>query len=324
MKILVTGGAGYIGSTLTRQLLDKGYRVNVFDSLRFGGEAVIDLLPNKAFQLTHGDIRNKKQVKDALKNIDCVVHLAALVGDPACKVDPKETEEINFKGTKMLYDLSKSANIKRFIHFSTCSNYGISKVKKPATEESSLNPISLYAKTKVDAEKYVLGQSGNKFSICVLRLATVYGISLRMRFDLLINEIVKDAFLTKKVVLYSPYAFRPFIHVSDVARAVIECINAPYEKINGEIFNVGNKNYQKIEVIKHIKKYIPGCREEIVKAVGDQRDYSVSFKKIKKVLGFEAKISLNKGIEEMLGALQLGIFKNPRDYRYVNVGWPNL
>lgn len=323
-NILVTGGAGYIGSTLTRQLLQKGYAVTVFDNLQFGGESVIDLLSDKNFRLINGDIRNRKEVNATLENIECVVHLAALVGEPACNINPKATEEINYKGAKILCDLAKNAGVKRFVQISTCSNYGISDVNHPATEEAELHPISLYAQTKIAAEEYAIDQADNDFSACVLRLATVYGISPRMRFDLLVNEIVRDAFLKNKVTIYQPLAFRPFVHVSDVAKAILTCLEAPKTKIKGRVFNVGSSNYQKQEVVKHIKKYIPECKEYIMDTVTDRRDYSVSFEKIKKELGFEAKINLNSGIEEMLAALKLGIFKDPTDYRYTNVGWPNL
>lgn len=324
MKILVTGGAGYIGSILTRELLQKKHAVTVFDNLQFGGESVIDLLQYKRFQLIHGDVRNKKQVHFALKNVDCVVHLAALVGEPACKINPKATEEINYKGAKILCDEAKNAGVKRFIHISTCSNYGISDLNHPATEEAELHPISLYAKTKIAAEKYVIRQASKGFAVCVLRLATVYGISPRMRFDLFANEVVRDAFLTKRVAIYQPFAFRPFVHVSDVARAIITCIKAPENKINGQVFNVVNKNYQKQDIVKLAKNNIPSCKIEILDSPADKRDYNVSSEKIKKVLGFQAKTNLDTGIKEMLTVLKLGIFKDPNSYRYTNIGWPSI
>lgn len=324
MKILVTGGVGYIGSILTRQLLQQGYSVTVFDNHLFGGESTLDLLQKPRFQLINGDIRNKKEVNIALKNIDCVVHLAALVGDPQCDINPKITEEVNYKGVKILCDLAKKAGVKRFIQISTCSNYGISDTKHPATESSILHPISLYAKTKVATEKYVLKQASINFPVCVLRLATVYGVSSRMRFDLLVNEFIRDAYITSKISMYQPLAWRPFVHVSDVARAIIVCIKAPKNKISNQIFNVVGNNYQKQDIANLVKKYIPGCKIEILGNSADKRDYNVSYEKIRKVLGFQPTINLNAGIKEMLIALELGIFRNPKDYRYTNVGWPNL
>lgn len=320
MRVLVIGGAGYIGSVLAKYLLKKGYFVAVFDNLQFGGESILDLFQNERFRFIHGDIRNKAQVIKALKGIDSVVHLAAVVGDPAGKINPQATEEINYKGSKNVCDSAKNLGIKRFIQISTCSNYGISDENHPATEESPLHPISLYATTKIAAEKYVIKQTDNNFCVCILRLATAYGISYRMRFDLLINEIVRDGFLNKKVIVYQPLAWRPFVHVYDICRAIETTLNASANKIAGEIFNVGSKNYQKQEIVDHIKKYIPDCREEIVNTMADQRNYSVNFGKIKKVLGFKAQISLDDGIKEMLNFLEIGIFKNPMDYRYTNVG----
>ncbi len=322
-KILITGGAGYIGSVLTRQLVQKGYMVTVFDNLQFGGEATIDLLSHKRFKLVRGDIRNKAQVQDALKNIDCVVNLAALVGDLACSIDTKATNDINYSGAKIVCDVSKASGLKRFIHISTCSNYGISDTKHPATEEATLHPISLYATTKIAAERYVITQTSNDFPVCILRLATAYGLSPRMRFDLLVNEFLRDAFVKKKISVYQPLAWRSFVHVFDIAQAIHLALAAPKKKINGQIFNVVNKNYQKQEIVNFIKKYIPGCKEEIINSAADKRDYNVSSEKIKKTLGFKAKIGLQAGMKEMLTALKTGIFKDPTDYRYTNT-WPSL
>lgn len=324
MRIFVTGGAGYIGSVVVRQLLDNGYSVTVFDNLSFGGEAIIDLLQVDKFRFIHGDIRNKEQVQVALKDIDCVVHLAAIVGEPACNLSPIVAKEVNDQGSKVLCDFSKVNNIKRFIHISTCSNYGVSKMSHPATEESPLHPISLYAETKIAAEKYLLKQVSADFHVCILRLSTAFGISPRMRFDLLVNEIVCDAFLYKKVVLYQPHAWRPFLHVSDVGRAIIACLNAQKDKINGQIFNVGDNNYQKSDIVKAVKRYIPECIEETIDKARDKRDYCVSFEKIHKFLNFQTTRHLAQGIEEIHNALKIGIFKNPEHYRYTNVGWPTV
>lgn len=324
MRILVTGGAGYIGSMLTKYLLKKGYSVTVFDNLQFGGESILELFENDRFRFIRGDIRDRAQLTEVFKDIDSVVHLAAVVGDPAGKINPQATEDINYEGTRSVCDSARNLGVKKFIQISTCSNYGISDEKHPATEGSSLYPISLYATTKIAAEEYVIKQTSEDFCVCILRLATAYGISRRMRFDLLINEIVRDGFLNKKVVVYQPLAWRPFAHVYDICRAIETTLDASVSKIAGEIFNVGSKNYQKQEIIAHIKKYIPGCKEEIISTMIDQRNYSVSFEKIKRILGFKAQISLDHGIKEMLNFLEIGIFKDPMDYRYTNVGWPNV
>lgn len=318
MKILVAGGAGYIGSVFTRQLLEKGYTVIVFDNLSLGGDAVIDLLPHKRFRLISGDIRNKEQIRKALENIDCVVNLAALVGEPSCNNDPKKTNDINYKGAKNLCDSSKRLGIKCFIQISTCSNYGISDTHHPATEDSPLYSNSIYSKTKIAAEKYVLKQSTPDFCATVLRLATAYGISPRMRFDTLVNEFVRDAFVSKKITIYQPHTWRSFVHVSDIAWAIILCLNTPTNKINGHVFNIVNKNYQKQELVDFVKKYISDCKTELIETNTQIRDYNVSSIKAKKTLGFKAKISLRQGMKEVLRSLEAGIFKNPNDLRYIN------
>ena len=318
MKILVAGGAGYIGSVFIRQLLKIGYSVTVFDNLSLGGDALIDLLSHRNFQIIHEDIRNKKKIRTALENIDCVVNLAALVGEPSCNKDPKETKDINYIGAKNLYDLSKSLKIKRFIQISTCSNYGISDTKHPATEDSPLYSNSIYSKTKIAAEEYVIKHASKNIAVCVLRLATAYGMSPRMRFDTLVNEFVRDAFVDKKITIYQPHTWRSFIHVSDISRAILLCLKAPKTKIAGQVFNVVNKNYQKQELANFVKKYISDCKMEVVDTKAEIRDYNVNGEKIKNVLGFKANISLENGMREVLYALKIGIFKNPKDPRYIN------
>lgn len=318
MKILVAGGAGYIGSVLIRQLLEKGYTVTVFDNLSLGGDAIIDLLLHKKFQLVHGDIRNRKQIRTALKNIDCVVNLAALVGEPSCNKDPKKTNDINYKGAKNLCDLSKRLGITRFIQISTCSNYGISDTRHPAIEDSPLYSNSIYSTTKIAAEKYVLKQTTPDFCVTVLRLATAYGVSPRMRFDTLVNEFVRDAFVNKKIVIYQPHTWRSFVHVWDIAKAIILCLHASTDKVNGHVFNIVNKNYQKQELVDFVKQYIPDCKTERIETNTQIRDYNVSSIKAKKTLGFKATISLKQGMKEVLRALEVGIFKNPNDLRYIN------
>lgn len=322
-KILVAGGAGYIGSVLVRRLLQKGYTVTVYDNLLFGGESIIDLLSQRNFNLIKGDIRNREEIKKAIKNIDYVINLAALVGEPACNKDPKITNDVNYIGAKNLCSIAKTVGIKRFIQISTCSNYGISDPKHPATEDSPLYSNSLYSTTKIAAEKYVLLQRGSDFCVTILRLATAYGISPRMRFDLLVNEFIRDAFINKKITIYQPHTWRSFVHVLDITEAIILCLNTSKNKVNGQVFNVVNKNYQKQALVDFVKKYIPSCKTEIIKSDTPIRDYNVSNMKAKKVLGFNPKIGLIQGMKDMLDALKIGIFKNPNEHRYTN-NWPHI
>lgn len=320
MKILVVGGAGYIGSVLCRKLLTKGHFVIVFDNLLFGGESLIDLLDDPNFKFILGDVRKEKDVAAALKSVDSVINLAAIVGEDLCLAQPKVALETNYTAACNLVEKAKKLGISRFLFASTCSNYGISKANTLATEESALNPISLYAETKVKAEDYILKLASNNFHPCVLRLATVFGLSPRMRFDLLVSEFVKEAFISNKLTVYKPNAWRPLIHVRDVAEAFMAVILAEHKKINKQVFNVGFDNYQKKGLVNLIKKEIPNLKIEILKDKGDRRDYRVSFEKINSVLGFKAVYSLKEGIQELLQVLRWGVFPDFQSYHYTNVG----
>ena len=192
MRYLITGGAGYIGSVLTAELLGEGYYVKILDNLMHGGESLLPVLGHDRFEFMNGDVRNEEDLRGALTDVNNVVHLAAIVGDPASKKMPEETKEINLEATKRLVDLSKEKGIRRFIFFSTCSNYGTSDSDKLSDENTPLNPISLYAETKVEAEKYVLASVGSGFAPCVFRVSTVFGTSPRMRFDLTVNQFVLE------------------------------------------------------------------------------------------------------------------------------------
>lgn len=322
MNICIVGGAGYIGSVLCRQLLAKGYRVRIFDNLLFGGEALVELLHLPEFDFVYGDIRNQEDVHNAVENTDIVVNLAAMVGEHHCLTDPKAAKDINFRGACKLAGIAKKKGVRRLIFVSTCSNYGISETDEYATEDSPLKPISLYAETKVKAEKFILKLDSKRFSPTVLRLATVFGLSPRMRFDLLLSELLKEAFFYGKISVYKPRAWRPLISVEDVAGAIIRVIEAPLEKIKGEIFNVGFGNYRKIDLVDMIQKEIANLKVYTREDKGDKRDYKVSFDKIKRLLGFTAKRSVEEGIKEILQAFRWGIFKDSESYRYTNIGWP--
>lgn len=322
MNICVVGGAGYIGSVLCRQLLAKGYSVRVLDNLLFGGEALLGLFPQKKFEFVYGDIRSSKDIEKSLKNIDAVVNLAAMVGEHHCLTDPKAAKDVNYKAACNLAQIVKRKGINRLIFISTCSNYGISKASEFATEDSPLNPISLYSQTKVEAEKFILKLKSRGFSPVVLRLSTVFGLSQRMRFDLLLSELIKEAFFQKKLIIYKPNAWRPLVHIEDVAKAIIAVLDAPKERVKDNVFNVGFGNYQKKDLIDLIKNKIPKLNVAIQEDKGDNRDYRVSFDKIKKTLGFMATVSVEKGVKELTDALDLGIFPDAQSYRYTNIGWP--
>lgn len=322
-RILVTGGAGYIGSVLVRILLEQGHQVRVIDNLMYGGESIIDLLEHPNFEFVKGDIRNREDLEKAVKDIYAVAHLAAIVGDPACAKDPELTREINTAGSELLYDVANEAGVQRFIFASTCSNYG--KMDDPSqfvTETSKLAPVSLYAETKVAYEKFLLGQdkSSSAKPTC-LRFSTVYGLSPRVRFDLTVNEFTKELALDRKLIIFGEQFWRPYCHVRDLARSVMMCIEAPAEKVAFNVFNVGNteENYQKQMIVEEILKVIPEGKVAYVEKNEDPRDYRVNFDKIKNELGFEITITVPEGIVNMYKAIKEGFVSNPDEQKYKNI-----
>ncbi len=322
-KILVTGGAGYIGSVLTRQLLEKGYQVRVLDRLMFGGEPIIDMFNYPNFEFIKGDVRNRADVEKAVEGMDAVAHLASIVGDPACAVDPELTNSTNLEGTKLLYEVANEKGVKKFVFASTCSNYG--KMDDPnqyVTEESTLAPVSLYAETKVAAEKHLLSQSqANNCKPTCLRFSTVYGLSLRPRFDLTVNEFTKELALGRELVIFGEQFWRPYCHVYDLARSVVTVVEADEEKVAFDVFNVGStkENYQKKMLVDEVKKFIPDAKIKYVAKDEDPRDYRVSSDKIKARLGFEPLFTVPDGIKQMKKVLDDGFILNPDDSKYKNV-----
>jgi len=272
------------------------------------------------FAFFRGDIRDLDTVAKAMEKMDCVVHLAAIVGDPACSQQPEQAQEINYEATRRLASLSKERGISRFVFASTCSNYGMSDTSSLANENSPLNPLSLYARTKVMAEKFILDLTDQYYHPCVLRISTAFGLSPRMRFDLLINEFVRDAILDRKLVVYGDQFWRPYIHTTDIAKAVALCVQAPAELISGQTFNAGSdvSNFQKTQIVDMIKQQVDGTVIERVPQDTDPRDYRVSFSKIKKTLEFQPERSVEQGISEIIGSFEQGIFNDSYDIRYRN------
>jgi len=322
-RVLVTGGAGYIGSVLVRLLLENKYQVRVFDNLMFGGNSLIDLFNNDNFDYYKGDIRNEVDLMNALAGIDYVVHLAAIVGDPACAKQPELAKSTNYEGSKLIYNVANRLNIKRFIFSSTCSNYG--KMEDPNSmvdENSTLSPVSLYAETKVQTEKFLLSQpKTNSCKPVVLRFSTVYGLSQRPRFDLTVNEFTKELALGRELVIFGEQFWRPYCHVVDLARSVMLAIEAPLEKVEFNVFNVGDssENYQKKMIVDEILKFIPDARIKYVQKNEDPRDYRVSFEKIKNELGFRITKKVPDGIAQILKVIKEGIILEPDNSQFKNI-----
>lgn len=319
-KILVTGGAGYVGSVVVRELLRLGFRVRIIDNLMYGESSLSDILNQDNLDFHKGDFTLNEDLLPALSGIDSIIHLAAIVGDPACSRMPDLAVKINLEGTKSLVNQAKENGVKQFIFSSTCSNYGISDPKSYADEESSLNPISPYSRTKVEAEKYILDSTTDLFSPTILRFATIYGISPRMRFDLLVNDFTKEAYARRKIVIYGEQFWRPYIHVRDIAKAIIVVLNAPLDKMKNEVFNVGktSENYQKLSIANMVKSQARDTVLQLIKRVSDSRDYRVSFEKIKEHLDFSPDLTVEGGISEVFNLLKSKVIMNYDSPEYIN------
>jgi nucleoside-diphosphate-sugar epimerase len=323
--ILVTGGAGYIGSILLRRLLHQGYRVICIDSLRYGGRSLIDIWDNPDFIFYKADINNYAEVEEILKHddIDGIVHLAAIVGDPACKLEPDLARRTNLVASINLMETAKKYDIRRFIFASTCSNYGKMNNSDGFVDETSpLNPVSLYAELKVAFEKILLNQENRipGFSPTVLRFSTVYGMSPRMRFDLTVNEFTKEFALGRELVVYGENYWRPYCHVGDFSGAILAVLNAPMDKVASNVFNVGDttQNYTKKMIIEELQVLVPDAKVKYVQTGEDPRDYRVVFERIKNTLAFKITKTVPEGIKDILSCIKLGVISNPDDPVYYN------
>ena len=315
-KVLITGGAGYIGSVMSNFFLLNGYDVKVADLLWFKKDVPSIYHGNPRYTFVKGDICNAGFRDNLLKDIDFVVHAAAVVGDPASKKFPDLTYKINHEASIKLIDKARNSNVKGFIFLSTCSNYGISEGL--ANEESPLKPLSLYAQTKVDVERYLIDEVRD-LGWVICRLSTVYGVSPRMRFDLTVNDFTLNAFTNKYLDIFLPYTYRPYIHVSDVGRVIFEVVKN-IDRTKNNIFNIGfdGENYQKIEIAKAISKFIPEIKINVTGQGSDSRDYQVDFSKLQKHIDVKNSFRVESGIKEVLDLLNSGSITNPKEDIYYN------
>tara|TARA_B110000014_G_C20124248_1_gene597552 strand:+ start:2250 stop:3278 length:1029 start_codon:yes stop_codon:yes gene_type:complete len=316
--ILVTGGAGYVGSVLIKKLLNQNFNIKIIDSLVYGSDGISNYFSNDSIEFINSDIREIQNTPSIFHDVDCIIHLAAVVGEPLCKKIPLAAKQINEFATKNLIKLSKKSGIKRFIFASTCSNYGSSE--NVVNENSPVSPLSLYSECKVNSEKFLLSEKSDSFQPCVLRFATAHGLSPRMRFDLLLQEFLRDALVDKKISIFGQDFWRPLIHVEDMADACISSINSTSELISGQIYNVGSdeENYTKKQLAEIIQSYVSDTEIEIIESKIDPRNYKVSFDKIKTSLNFTTKKSVTDSITEILQAIDSGVL-NPRDSEFTNI-----
>ena len=307
-KIVLFGGEGYIGKVISQYFEKLNFEIISFDNLIYYEDKnkYISKLKNKNF--IYGDINDTKLVKKIMKSAHFAVALAGLVGDPITKRYPKESELINTYGTKNLIDTCLDSNLEKFIFVSTCSNYVISKKKESLDEKSPLKPLSLYAKAKVDAEKYIISKKNNTSVICtILRFATAFGVSPRMRFDLTINEFVKTLFLNKTLDVYDADTWRPYCHVKDFAKFIEIILNSDSKKVNFQIFNAGSSqnNFTKRMLVNEIFKIIPNGKINFLnKTSNDMRDYNVDFSKAFNTLKFKNNWNIEQGIKEIINELK--------------------
>lgn len=320
--VLVIGGAGYIGSPTVDLLLRQGFRVRVLDRFMYGRESLAEFVSNPDFELIEGDVTDIAKLTFATRGTSAVVHLAGLVGDPACALDAQFTRHANVVATRMAKDVAVSLGVSRFVFASSCSVYGVSD--REVSETDQLNPVSVYAQTKIDSERELLWNTPDGFFVTILRFATVFGHSRRPRFDLVANLFAARALVDGVIPVIGPQQQRPFIHVQDLARAIVAVLQADSYDMQSQIFNVGDRrlNMSILQLAETIQKLVRPYHDveiSINENPEDRRSYAVSFEKIRQKLGFEASTLMDEGITEILANFRARKYRDYRDPAYSNV-----
>ena len=318
--VLVIGGAGYIGCRLVECLLGEGNRVRVLDNAVYGLEPIQNLLVHPNLDYVYGDCRNIQDVVKALHQVSSIVHLAAIVGDPACELDHRTTIEINYAATRMLIEVAKGSGVERLLFASSCSVYGATD--ELMDENSAVQPVSLYGETKVSSERALRESATANFHPVIMRFATVFGLSNRPRFDLVVNLLSAKAKQEGRITIFNGQQWRPFIHVSDLADAIVLLLKAPLGAVSGEIFNVGDNrmNDTLANVAEVIRSVFPHARIEH-RENSDRRNYRVDFTKIEKRVGFRCRHALEDGVREIKAAFDANEIGDYRDIRFSNLGF---
>jgi nucleoside-diphosphate-sugar epimerase len=315
---LVTGGVGYLGVPVVDELSAAGRTVRVLDVLLHDGQpGLVAALETGGVEVSDPAVRRR-----ALDGIEEVVHLAAIVGDPACARDPELAEGVNVEGTRALVADARAAGVRRFVFASTCSNYGrLADPTVPIDEDGELAPVSLYARQKVAIERDLLDKAQAPLEVACLRLATLYGVAPRMRFDLTVNEFTRDLWSDRRLEVFGEQFWRPYVHVRDAGRAMRLVLDAPAEEVAGKVFNVGRsgENYRKLDLVEMIRSQTDRGTVSFVHRSEDPRDYKVSFDRIARVLGFRTEMTVADGVAEIIAALDARRFADPFGHGHTNI-----
>ena len=316
-NVFLIGGAGYIGSVLVRALLSSGFKVTVYDVLLNGAGPLQGLEQDPNFNLVQGDTRNIDQVISAIQGIDAVIHLGEVVGDPACQLNPDFTIDVNYTATKKIAEACCHLGISRFLFASSCSVYGAGE--GILSETSVLNPVSLYSQCKIEAERALLSLSDPWFCPTIFRLATVFGLSYRPRFDLVVNLMIATAIKTNKIKVIGGEQWRPFVHVRDISSIFIQALHMPIKKIKKQVFNLGydKNNHQIFELAEIVSRVIPGLIIERYDSA-DTRNYKVSFQKLYNTFLPREGIGIKEGVRELIEAFKQGFIQDYTARQYSN------
>ncbi len=320
-KIIITGGAGYIGCHVVEELLNSNYEVVVIDRFSFDTESLKNFKNNENLKIFNDDIRNLKKLETYLNGAEAIIHLAALVGEAACKISETETVTINYDATIKLCDLARKLKIKKFIFMSTASSYGVQNTDEIANEITKLNPVSLYAKTKIDCENSLLKDFSDDIEITIFRPSTVYGHSRRMRFDLILNHLVLDAVLKKEIKVFGPDMVRPLMWVGEPARVYKKVIDSTDSKFRSEIFNMGydKENYKKIDIAKIVQNnFFPDIEMDIIDKDKDLRSYHLDFGKMKKYFNLSPGSDLLNATKLILDNINSKSYGDLKSKKYYN------
>ena len=317
--VLVIGGAGYIGSALLPKLLEKGYHVRLLDLLLFGTEPIQAVIDHPNLEVLQADFRQVDRVVEAMRGIDAVIHLGALVGDPACALDEELTIEINVMATRMIAEVAKGSDVSRFIFASTCSVYGAND--NLLDERSLSQPVSMYARSKLASEAVLAQMASERFSPVLLRFGTVYGISGRTRFDLVVNLLAAKACIDQRITVFGGDQWRPFLHVEDAAAALLKVLQAPRPVIHNQVFNIGSdaQNHTIQQVGEIVHQVVPEAELLRQDLELDQRNYRVDFRKFDSMIGFSPRWTVEMGVRQVVSAVHSGRVSDYREARYSNV-----